>query len=327
MPKSYNQKLKILYLAKFLKERSDEENTVTVAQMLEELSRYGIKAERKSIYSDIEALNSFGLDIVCVKGKNTGYFMSGRDFELAELKLLVDSVQSSKFLTLKKSQQLIKKIEGLCSENNAKLLHRQVYVLNRVKTMNESIYYNVDIIHKCIDENKKISFNYYEYTVSKEKRFKKNGNDYIISPFALTWDDENYYLLGFDSQAGIIKHYRVDKMAKIKAIEEQRDGFEKFESFDLASYSKSTFSMFGGEMCDVKLEFENSLCGVVIDRFGKEVIMVPNGDSHFVINVKVSVSPMFFGWLFSFGNKVKILSPQSVKNKMKETIEAVKENY
>jgi len=327
LPKSYNQKLKILYLAKFLREKSDEDNPVTVAQMLEELSRYGIKAERKSIYSDIEALNSFGLDIVCVKGKSTGYFMSGRDFELAELKLLVDSVQSSKFITLKKSQQLIKKIEGLCSENNAKLLHRQVYVLNRVKTMNESIYYNVDIIHRCIDENKKISFNYYEYTVSKEKLFKKNGKDYIISPFALTWDDENYYLLGYDSEAGIIKHYRVDKMAKINSVDEQRDGFEKFESFDLASYSKSTFSMFGGDMCDVKLRFENSLCGVVIDRFGKEVIMVPDSDNHFVINVKVSVSPMFFGWLFSFGNKVEILSPQSVKDKMKDTLKSVAKNY
>ena len=212
MAKSANQKLKLLYLQKYLLEHSDENHPVTVADMIAYLAGHDISAERKSIYDDLEALRQFGLDIIKTSGRSTGYFVGERDFELPELKLLVDSVQSSKFITHKKTLSLIKKIESLASVHDAQLLQRQVYVRGRVKSMNESVYYNVDEISAAINADRSIKFKYFEYSVAKERRFRKNGAIYQVSPFALIWDDENYYLLGWDANAEMFKHYRVDKM-------------------------------------------------------------------------------------------------------------------
>ena len=222
MARSSFQKLKILYVMDFLLRNSDENHPVSVAQLIAELSGHGISAERKSIYDDIESLREYGLDVIqSGTGKSSGYYVASREFELPELKLLVDSVQSSKFITYKKTMSLIKKIENLTSVYDAQTLSRQVYVKNRIKTMNESIYYNVDEIHRGIAANRKIRFHYFEYTVQKERRFRRAGAWYIISPYALSWDDENYYLVGFDSEAGRIKHFRVDKMTDIDVTEEE----------------------------------------------------------------------------------------------------------
>ena len=233
MSKSGNQKLKILYLMKGLTENTDEDNVMSMAEILDYLKSYGIDAERKSIYDDIEALRVFGVDIINRKEKPSGYYVASRQFEMPELKLLVDSVQSSKFITTKKSNELIKKLGNLCSVHEAKLLKRQVHVSNRIKTMNESIYYNVDDIHSAISLNRKIAFRYCEWTTKKELVPKKNGEFYNISPWSLTWDDENYYLIGFDNISGIVKHYRVDKIQNIKQLDEPREGKEFFnEEFD-----------------------------------------------------------------------------------------------
>ena len=198
MPKSSNQKLKLLVLSRYLLRQSDENHPVTIPQMIEELNRYEIKAERKSLYDDLEALRTFGLDVVGQKGKNGGYFIASRDFEMPELKLLVDSIQSSKFITQKKTRELIGKVEALASVYDAALLERQVYVRNRVKSMNESVYYNVDAVSGAISADRSIRFHYFEFTVEKEKRFRRNGAWYVVSPYALLWDDENYYLLAWD---------------------------------------------------------------------------------------------------------------------------------
>lgn len=222
---------------------------------------------------------------------------------------------------------LIKKIESLCSIYEGQSLQRQVYVTNRIKTMNESIYYNVDKIHIGISDNKKISFRYFNYSISKEKVFKRNGDRYIISPFALTWDDENYYMIGYDSGAAMIKHYRVDKMAEILLTEEKRDGLEHFRNIDVAVYSKKLFSMFSGEEETVRIAFNNRLIGVVIDRFGKDVTVVKADDDHFVINVSVAVSPQFLAWIISFGNEAKILSPDTVVEKMKKLMQSILHQY
>ena len=220
MARSAYQKLKPLYIMNYLLQNSDEDHLVSMSQLIEHLAAHGIPSERKSVYDDIEALRVFGLDIVQGgSGKNAGYYIANRSFELPELKLLVDSVQSSKFITHKKTATLIKKIETLASIHEAQLLNRQVYVKNRIKTMNESIYYNIDAIQSGISQNKKIQFKYFEYTVQKTRHYRKDGAFYVVSPFAMTWDDENYYLVAFDSQAGIIKHYRVDKMTEISSIE------------------------------------------------------------------------------------------------------------
>lgn len=313
MAKSSNQKLKLLYLMKIMLEKTDEEHGLTTAQIIESLNAYDVGAERKSIYDDIEALRCYGIDIIQTRnGRNTDYRVVSRDFEMPELKLLVDAVQSSKFITRKKSDELIKKIEGFASIHEAHGLHRQVFVANRIKTMNESIYLTVDKIHSAITLNRKITFQYFEWSHKKEKILRHDGAFYCVSPWALTWDDENYYLIAYDSSAGKIKHYRVDKMLKISVTEDAREGKEFFEDFDMAIYSKKTFGMFGGREETVKLRCKNSLANIIIDRFGTETIMSVADSEHFDITVKVAVSPVFLTWLMNFGADIKIISPQSV---------------
>ncbi len=327
MARSSNQKLKLLYLAKFLMQNSDESHPLSTAQLIAELAKNDISAERKSIYDDIEALRLFGLDIVQLKGKNGGYYIGERDFELPELKLLVDSVQSSKFITQDKTYRLIKKIENLASVYDGQLLQRQVFVSNRVKSMNESIYYAVDGISDAITQNRKIQFQYFEYTVEKERRLKHNGAFYNVSPFALIWDDENYYMLAWDSSAEKMKHFRVDKMQKVAMLDENREGTEEFEKIDMSAYSKSVFGMFGGKEQKVKLRFANYLVGAVIDRFGRDVIIVKDGNEHFTVSVNVAVSQQFFAWVFGFGADAEIVSPEEIREEMKTQAAKVAQKY
>ncbi len=327
MPRSQGQKLKLLYLMKILQEKTDEQHPLTVNELIGALSRYDISAERKSIYDDLESLRLFGLDIVTVRSKSTGYYLAERTFELPELRLLVDSVQSSKFITHKKSMTLIKKIESLCSVYEAQSLARQVFVAGRIKTMNESIYYNVDKIHTGIGENRKISFQYFEYAVTKEKVFRRGGDRYIVSPFALTWDNENYYLVAFDTDAERIKHFRVDKMTDIQISSHQRDGLEHFENVDVAVYSKKMFSMYSGEEETVRIEFTNRLVGVVIDRFGKDIAVVQSDEDHFIISVSVAVSPQFLSWIAGFGNEARVLSPDGVIERVKQLAREIASMY
>ena len=305
-----HQKLKMMYLAKILMEKTDEEHTITVPEMISELAQLGISAERKSIYDDLEYLELFGLDICSNKTRTTNYYIASRDFELPELKLLVDSVQASKFITRKKSMELISKIEKLTSHENAKKLQRQVFITNRVKTVNEQIYYNVDKIHDAIAANKQITFKYFDVDVNKKKVYRKNGDLYTESPVSLTWDDENYYLITYKEKYDNYTHYRVDKMELIDVTEDDRVLAEK--PFDLSVYSKTMFQMFNGEETDVSIKFENELVGVIYDRFGADVPIVKADEKHFICHVKVAVSPHFLSWIISFGNRAEILSPDTV---------------
>ncbi len=327
MPKSANQKLKLLYLKKILEEKTDESHTLTVAQIIEELARYDIQAERKSIYDDFEALRLYGMDIACSKLKTTGYYVASRDFELPELKLLADAVASSKFVTERKSKELIKKIEGLASSHEAKQLQRQVYVMGRVKTMNEKIYYNVDAIHQSIADNRQIEFKYFEYTVDKEKRYRHGGEKYVVSPYALSWDDENYYLIALYAKYPNPSHFRVDKMESIEMLKEKRETLPDNREFNLAEYSKKVFSMFSGEEENLRLRFDSSLIGVVLDRFGSEIMVSKDGESGFTINVRAFVSPTLLGWIFGFGDKVKVLAPESLKQTLREKAEECAAQY
>lgn len=327
MAKSSNQKLKLLYLLKMLNEKTDDESTMTINEMITELDRYGITAERKSIYDDLEALRNYGLDIATRKSRTTDYFVASRLFELPELKLLVDAVQCSKFVTHKKSNELIKKIESLASHKQALSLHRQVYVSNRVKTINESIYYNVDRLHAAIAENKKVSFKYFDYDIRKEKVFRKNGDKYTVSPYALSWDDENYYLITFSTKYNDFTHYRVDRMTEIDLIDEERDPLPDREQFDIAEYTKKVFNMFGGEEVTVQLKFDNSLVNAVVDRFGKDIVIGKLDETSFFIWIKVAVSSTFFAWISQFGNKVKVLSPQMVIDQYKSNLKELLIQY
>ena len=334
MPKNPNQKQKILYIMKFFLERTDEEYGVTVADIIDYLDGCGIAAERKSIYSDIETLRDFGMDIVKTKvGKISLFSLVSREFETQELKLLVDAVQCSKFITQKKSRELIKKIESLTSENQAKELHRQVIVANRVKTSNEEIYRNIDSINRAINHKRKISFYYTQWQVSRTgvrkviRVRRHDGQRYLLTPKALTWDDENYYLIAYDADAGILKHFRVDKMEDIVVQEQRADSVKAVDQFDLAAYTKQVFGMYGGELVNVRLRFDDSLIGVVVDRFSDKVFISPNSDGTFTVATEVMLSPQFFGWLFSFGDQARIVSRKSAKEKFTSYLDEVRDVY
>jgi len=326
MARSMNQKLKLLYLMQIFFNETDETHPLTLNQIISRLAVYNIEAERKTIYADIEALRKFGLDIKMQKSKTFDYFLASRSFELAELKLLVDAVQASKFITAKKSKELIRKLEALTSKYEASQLQRQVYVSNRIKTMNESIYYNVDTIHQAIAVGKKISFQYFEYTVDKQKKFRKNGEYYIVSPVALTWDSENYYLISYSSKYKGLTHYRVDKMNNIN-LGDELSKILNHEKFDVALYAKKVFGMYNGEQQQVSIQFHNSLVGVVIDRFGKGVHIVKSGSEHFTVNLSIAVSPVFIGWLLQFGIMAKVMSPESLIRDIKGQANALLRNY
>ncbi len=318
MPKGTNQKFKLYRLAQIMLEQTDEEHYITMPEIVKALDGCGVTADRKSVYQDLRDLETLGIEVEGEPvGKGYHYHVISRPFELPELKLLVDAIQSSKFITEKKSNALIHKLEKLVSKYEAQKLQRQVFVSGRIKTMNESIYYTVDAIHNAISENRKIEFQYYQWNEKKEMKLRRDGAYYRVSPWGLSWDDENYYLVGFDAQAGEIRHYRVDKMLHIRMTDETREGREHFRKLDMAEYAKKSFGMFGGEEQDVKLLVEDSLAGVIIDRFGKDVILIPAGDGHFIVNVRVMVSRQFLGWVFSLGEKVKILGPDTVIRQMR----------
>lgn len=321
MPKGTNQKFKLYRLAQIMLEKTDDDHYITMPEILSALEEYEVTADRKSIYNDLRDLEVLGIE---VEGEPAGnryhYHVVSRPFELPELKLLVDAIQSSKFITERKTNALIKKLEQLVSKYEALKLQRQVYVSGRIKTMNESIYYTVDAIHNAISENKKIRFQYFQWNVKKEMELRHNGAWYHISPWGLSWDDENYYLVGYDSAAGQIKHYRVDKMLHIQMTDEKREGKEHFKKLDMADYAKKSFGMFGGKEQKVKLLVANNLAGVIIDRFGKNVMMIPDDADHFTVIVDVHVSNQFLGWIFSLGQDVKIISPDEVVEQMKQEI-------
>ena len=307
-------------------EKSDADHRLSTQDIIAMLNANGLEVDRKSIYDDIETLGEWGMDIVYTKEKPAGYYLASRDFELPELKLLVDAVQSSKFITEKKSRDLIKKLERLASESEAKQLHRQVFIANRIKTQNESIYYNVDKIQEAILANKKINFTYYKWNTDKELVARNGGKPFVISPWALTWDDENYYMLGFDDLTGLVKHYRVDKMQKINLVKDNHTGGAEFDKFDMAKFAKSTFSMYGGKHETVTLECENSLIGAILDRFGTDVMIIKTDEEHFCMRHEVALSGQFYGWIVGLGPKVKITSPAYVVDEFKAWIDQIRGN-
>lgn len=318
MSRGANQKFKIYRLAQIMLERTDEEHYLTMPEIIAALKEYDIPADRKSLYADLKDLEILGIEVEGAQiGHRYRYHVLNHPFELPELKLLVDAIQSSKFITERKSNALIKKLEKLVSKYDAMKLQRQVYVSGRIKTMNESIYYTVDAIHNAIAQNKKIRFQYFQWNVKKKPQLRHGGAWYHISPWGLSWDDENYYLVGFDSEAGLIKHFRVDKMLRIALSNETREGREHFKKLDMADYARKSFGMFGGEEETVKLQVSNGLAGVIIDRFGKDVMMIPVDEDHFNVSVDVRVSRQFLGWVFSLGESVRILGPEAVVDQMK----------
>jgi len=320
--KSSRQKQKILYLAKFFLEETDEDHPASMSDILAYLSRAGIEAERKSIYSDLEELSLFGLDIVTLRGRGGGYFLGERDFQLPEVRLLVDAVQSSRFLTRKKSEELIKKLRSLTSRHQSSALSHTVSVSGRIKTMNESIYRNVDAIGGAIERGHKIRFQYFEWTPEGKKKLRRDGERYTVSPFFLIWDNENYYLIGVEEKSGEKRHFRVDKMLSIEEVDLLRQGKELLEGVSPADYENRVFGMYAGKEERVTLRWSNSLSGVFYDRFGGDMTVRKDGDG-FISSHRLMISPVFYAFLMGFGGDVKILEPQWVKE---EFFNLVKKN-
>ncbi len=319
MPKNERQKLKLLYLKKILEEQTDAAHPMTMTQVIDALGEAGITAERKSIYDDLAALSDFGVDVEKTRDRVPGYYVASRTLELPELKLLVDAVQSSKFITHKKSAELVRKLESFTSVHEARRLSRQVYVAGRVKTMNESIYYTVDYIHEAMQKNVQITFRYFEWNMKKERVLRHGGKIYTVSPWALTWEDENYYLLAHEAASGMVKHFRVDKILNIALTETTRDGADHFAQFDTGEFARKVFGMFGGEEKLVVLRCHESLAGVILDRFGTDARLIP-GDGCFTVAVDVLVSDQFLAWVMGFGGKMQIESPVEVQNALRELL-------
>ena len=321
-----DEKLKILYLMQILLDETDKEHVLSATDLASRMDHlYHITCNRKTVYTDVEKLRSFGLKIEQVKGSNSGYYVAEREFELPELKLLVDAVQSAKFITTKKSDELIKKLESMVSIYEAKHLHRQVLITDRIKAMNESIYYNVDMLHEAINADRQIRFQYFQWTVSKKQELRRNGAWYQISPWCLMWDDENYYLVAFDGLK--IKHYRVDKIIRLSISDIPREGKQQFREFNAAKYTKSLFGMYGGEMVHVTLEGQNHMVGALIDRFGKDISIIPLDSEHFRAHVDVITSPHFFGWVTSLGDGIRITGPDAVLEEMKSVARRISDTY
>ncbi len=325
MAKSPNQKTKLLHLARMLLRQTDEDHPLTVAQIIGGLARADIKAERKSIYDDLEALRLFGLDVQCRKGKAPGWFIGSREFELPEVKLLMDAVQSSRFITQKKSDALIRKLESLASVHQAGQLQRQVYVSGRIKVMNESIYYNIDKLHTAIAAQKAITFKYFDYDLTRQKVFRRDGKRYTVSPYGLIWNNENYYLVAFDHANRDMRHYRVDKMTEIAVTCLERKGKDQYPDFQLAQYGQKHFGMYSGPELMVTLRGRRDKAGLVWDRFGQDVILVPDGEEHFTVTLPVVVSPQFFGWLMGLDGSLTITAPRQAVQAYRQKLNAALE--
>lgn len=307
-----NQKLKLLYLYQIFNEKTDENYTLNASELIDELSKYGVSAERKSIYSDIEALKLFGMDINVGSENGRGYYLGERYFQLSEIKMLIDIIQAARFISENKSIELIEKISKLAPISDRKTLKRQIFIANRVKSVNETVYYSVDHLYRAIAENKKVRFRYYSWDIRKNKLYKNKGQFYYVNPVSMMWADEKYYLIAYDDNAGKIKHYRVDKMESVEICNENVLNDIKRLEFNAADYATRSFSMFGGDVREVRLKGNAESIGIIYDRFGKDVFVVQNPDGSFSVTVKIALSPQFYSWVFGVSDLLMIEGPNDV---------------
>ena len=328
MARGKKQKLKLFYLYKIMSEETDRTHFLTMPQIVERLASYGVEADRKSLYDDMEALDLFGIKVQRTRdGAHTYYNMTNRPFELAEMKFLVDAVQASKFITEKETKEIIMKLLNLVSMNDARLLERDIHVPGRIKNMNESVYYTVDVIFRALNLDQQLRFHYFCWNVDGEKELRRNGDYYIVSPWALHYDDEKYYLVAYDHLRKEMRHFRVDKILDIETMEVKRKGVTKYRKRNEEKYTQQHFRMFGGELQTVTLLCKNEMSNVILDQFGRNTKLTRVDKDYFDVSVEVAVSDQFFGWVVALGDKVKIVGPQDVVQQMKKIGKKVLEQY
>ena len=319
-----SSKTVFLYVLKILMERSDAEHPITTEEIISALNEYGYSCDRKSIYRYIDSLIEFGIDIVRC---GHGYCVVSREFEIHELKLLADAVQSSRFITVKKSRELTKKLGTLASVYEAKTLSRSVHMIGVNKTDNERVFYTLDAVYEAIRTNKRVQFKYFRYNPDGTKQYRDNGAEYIVSPYAVVWDDEKYYLHAYNEKYDDISSFRLDLMEGAKVSSLPRLKQKEYASYNPNDRQKAAFSQFGGEETTVVCEFDNLLAGAVFDHFGTNIVTSSTPNGRFRVSLNVIVSQQFLSWMFGFGDKAKILAPQSVVNRFKEQLELVRGIY
>lgn len=319
MARKENGKQKLIRLVEILIKYTDQEHGLTINEIIEKLSAYDISAERKSLYDDFLILEEMGIPVYKTKGKQTRYYIDAFIFEIAELKMLVDAVQSSKFITAKKSKDIIFRLERFTSIHKSKELSRQVYVEDRVKTANPAAVYTVDAVHSAINTDRRLKFHYFEYDAEKKKRLRRDGAFYTVSPLSLVWSEENYYLVAYEEETEKIKHFRIDKMMDVASLDEKRTKNAITTSFAPSDYSQKSFAMYGGREELVTLECRERLAGVMIDRFGIEPTFHKT-DFGFKFSVRVMLSPTFFAWVMGFADEMRILAPDSVRAEIRDIL-------
>ncbi len=317
-------KSKILYLYKLLYEKTDEQNPLSTNEIITQLAKIGISLNRKTVASDIALLMEFGVDVITIRSSQNMYYIGNREFELPEIKLLIDAVESSKLITVKKSKKLVDKLAKFASKEQSKELNRNIYIDNRIKPTNEKIYYNIDLIQTAITQTQRIEFKYFDYNGDKEIVYKHNGALYTLSPYAMAWDNDHYYAIGYNDKHGGISRFRIDRMAKVKISD--KPYVHAPDNFVVAEYVKSIFNMYGGEKSIVEIKCTNDAMKFIVDKFGENVKTQTLGSNCFKAIVEVSVSPTFYSWVFQFCDKMQILAPESVKNGYAEMLRAALKN-
>jgi len=330
MARSENQKLKLLHIAKYLEENSNEDHIVSTKELIEYLKSVDISAERKSIYSDIDTLVDYGYDIEkSASRKDAGYYIASRDFELAELEILVDVIQASKFISEERSKGLIEKLKTLTNKYDAKSLQRQVHIKDRIKTDNKSVFISINNIYAAINNNRMVKFQYFKYINKTDIEFRRNGDFYEVSPYALIFDDEKYYLVAFDSEDNKIKHFRIDKMKNIQDTDKPREGKESFAEEEIAHYNTKIFGMYSGEVRRIQMIFDKDLADAVVDRLGSLAFIAPikGDDDHISVSAELAISPTFFGWMCNFGAGARIVGPDDVVEQMANHVKSINSLY
>ena len=318
----YNyRKVKLLKLIELLRQHTDEQNPMTTAQICAAMGEMGIPCDRRIITQDVIALNELDYEIMSTMiGHEKAYYVEDRSFSLPELKILIDAVHASSFITEKKSEKLIEKIAALAGSHRAEVLKRNMICFNTRKHSNEKILYSIDTLETAILAQKKVIFLYFDLNENGERVYRRDGHHYVVEPVALVFNEDNYYLMCYSSRHNTTSNYRIDRMDGVGIIEDSCCEKAIALRNEVADYTEQAFKMFGGQLEDVVLEFDRTLIGAVYDKFGESVKMMPSGENKIIATVKVRISPTFWGWLFQFGKKMRILSPEAISEAYQEQI-------
>lgn len=325
------QKIKLLYIIKILTELTDEEHPLSATEICQKLESYDVTAERKAIYDDINCLIDFGYDIIQTRVPKNGYFLASRDFELPEIFLLGDAVRTAKFISEKKTRELTAKLDALTSRYQSKRNIRGIYIDGSGKTSNEEIFYNIDAINTAIEEGKKITFKYGRRTLKNGREIVTEYKEHIVSPYAMTWQDDHYYLICNYDKYDNLMNLRIDRIRAIKLTDAPIRNFSEVsdyrDTFDVADYTKKLFGMFGGDMQEIKLRCNNAILEPVVDRFGKNIFITNVTDTSFDFTVKAAISDGLVTWIMNYADNIEVIKPTLLRDKIKDRADRVGNLY